>query len=288
MINRHPSATALLFEGKTLLFDCGEGTIQRLIEADISRATIESIFISHFHCDHVLGLFGLISVFRSDFRKKPLEIFAPVGIVEFIKSTLKWMDVVPTFELIIKELPTNFAGEILRTNEYSVQTAMLEHRIDSFGFRVETIPHVNIDIQKVRNLGMNDFRKIGEIKRGNSVRLPDGKVITLEKILAPQKKTVIFVYCGDTRPCLNTIELAQGADVLLHEATFESNFVEKAMERFHTTSTEAAQIAKDAKVRRLVMTHLSTRYKDGRVLLHEAREIFKESYLAKELLISNI
>ena len=289
LTNKHSAATALMLGSEVILFDCAEGTQIQLLHAKISRSHLNHIFISHLHGDHILGLPTLLTTLGADRRTAPLHIYAPTGLKEYLDLGLTIMDAVPSFEIVYHELEHGRKGELLCTNSFRVTTQMLEHRIDSFGFRVEELPHTNISIERARAIGVTDGATIGRIKREGSVILPDdGRTIHFADIAAPQHKPRSFVYAGDTRKCAATIELAQNASLLLHEATFRADMNDKAAERFHSTSEQAAEVAREANVERLFITHISVRYKSGLPLLREARKIFPQTFLAKELCIETV
>jgi ribonuclease Z len=286
LIKKHSSATALLLPAETFLFDCGEYTQVQMLRAGVSRVGIQHLFLSHLHGDHVLGLIGLLSTMAGEGRSAPLHIYAPTNaghsVEEWISLSVKLMDITLTFPIHYHVLPVGFSGEILRTKNAVVTAQMLEHRITSFGFRVEEIPRANIDLEKARDFGIEPSPMLGEIKRVGFVRLADEQIVYLDDIAAPPHKPRSFVYCGDTCVCDATVELAQNADVMLHEATFSDEMLDKAAERFHCTASQAASQAQLAGVGCLYLTHFSVRYKSLVSLLREARRIFPNTRLARE------
>lgn len=288
LVSKHTSATALLLGSEVVLFDCSEGTQIQLLRAKISRAHINHIFISHLHGDHVLGLLPLLTTLNGDRRKDPLHIYAPGGLEAFIRLGMTLMDALPLFPIHVHTLQPDSTGEIAMVKGHRVSVRRLEHRIDSYGFRVEEPPHRNIDIEKVRALGIEEGATIGKIKREGSVQLPDGRIVRFEDIALPERPPKSFVYCGDTRKCAAAVLLAKGASVLIHEATFREDMSDKAGERFHATSTQAAEVAREAGVERLFLTHISVRYKSGLPILREAKKVFPASFLAKELAIVEV
>lgn len=282
-LSRNHSATALLMEGETLLFDCGEGTQRRLLEAKISRSAINHICISHLHVDHVLGVLALLATFSSDKRKRPLLLVGPRGIKEFLSFTLQAMDVWVAYPLDVRELETGFSGRVVDTALYSIDAHMLEHRVDSFGYRVQEKVAANVSMERAAALGLHEGAAIGELKRVGRVELDNGTVVELADVLAPPKNARSFVYCGDTAFSPHAIALARNATVLLHEATFTSDIAHKAAEWGHATAADAARVACEAQVGKLFLTHISARYSTFEPLLAEARAIFPESYIAEEL-----
>jgi ribonuclease Z len=290
--NKHCSATALLLPTETLLFDCGENTQIQLLRAGISRAGIHRIFLSHLHSDHVLGLMGLISTMAGEHRSVPLHIYAPENngrtVEELIALSCALMDITLTFPIEFHSLHAPQAGSLAATPHYTVTARMLAHRIPSFGFRMEESVHINIDLNKARSLGLEPGATLGLIKKHGSTPLEDGRIITLNEIALPPRKPLSFVYCGDTRVCEATVELARNADVMLHEATFSDEMLDKAAERFHCTASQAATQAKLANVGKLYLTHFSVRYKSLAPLARQARKIFPNTALARELRMETI
>jgi ribonuclease Z len=283
LLTRNHSATVLLLPGEVLLFDCGEGTQKRLLEAKISRSSIDRIFISHLHVDHVLGLIALLATFSSDKRTRPVYLTGPKGLRELLDCSFRAMDVFLRYDLEVRELDTHFSGRIVETESYTVDAQMLAHRVDSFGYRLDEKTHVNIDMDKARQCGLQEGAMIGHLKRVGQVQLDSGRVVTLHDVAAPPQKACSFVYCGDTEYSTRTVALARGAGVLLHEATFDASLGPKAGEWGHATASDAARVAKEAGVEKLYLTHISARYTDFSILLKEARAIFPATFIAEEL-----
>jgi ribonuclease Z len=263
-----------------------------MLRAGVSRVGVSHLFLSHLHGDHVLGLVGLLSTMAGEGRSAPLHIYAPTNaghsIAELIDLSTKLMDITLTFPVQHHILPVGFSGELVRTRNAVVTARMLEHRITSFGFRVEELPHVNIDLEKARAFGIEPGPILGEIKRVGYVHRSDGQTIHLADITTPPHTPRSFVYCGDTRVCEASVELAMNADVMLHEATFSDEMLLKAAERFHCTASQAAHQARLAGVGRLYLTHFSVRYKTLAPLLREARKVFPKTTLARECRMETI
>lgn len=283
LTTRHPSGTILKSGSSTFLFDCSEGTQIQMIHAGVSRNSIDAVFITHMHGDHVFGLMPLLSSMSSDNRTSALKIIGPVGIAQFLKISCELTGTNLRFELQITELENNCKGEVFKNGNCAVGAAPMDHVLTSFGYKVQEIPHVNIDRVKLRALGIEPGALVGVLKKQGSARLPDGREIFLKDVIQPEVPGKIFVLCGDTRRTESAAELARNANVLIHEATFGRELLENAAQWFHSTTTDAAETALKADVERLYLTHFSNRYGDLNVLIEEAREVFKNSFLAEEL-----
>lgn len=277
-----PTAVVARIEEAVFLFDCGEGTQRQLIRAGVSRSKIQYIAITHLHGDHVLGLVPLLASMASDRREAPLHLIGPQGLRELVESTLRWTDVTLPFELHVRELPPDFRGEIAVASKWSLHCAPLRHSIPSFGFRLQERRLPAFDPQRLAEFGLASGPLLGELKRRGWVELPTGERVTLEQVTRPRSQPTL-VYCGDTRPCSEAIELARAADVLLYEATFGSTHAELAEETCHSTAAEAASVAAAAGVGRLLLVHISGRYSSAEPLLQEACAIFPNTELAEEL-----
>lgn len=282
---RNVSSVAICFpslSNETWLFDCGEGTQQHILQTKIKPTKIQRIFISHLHGDHLFGLPGILAT-RSVFgTKTPLTLYGPAGITAFIQTVLKISHTHLCYPLEVVEIED---GMNLSIDQYQLRIRQLEHDIPSYGFRVICPDRPRkIDQHRLIQLGIHPGPIYRELKQGKKVHLPDGRIIDGQQFLSPPIPGEVVVYFGDTRPTPNAIELAKEADILIHEATFGKALSEKAKLHYHSTTIEAAQIAKQAKVKTLILTHISSRYheEDTQTLLAEAQEIFPRTYLAED------
>ena len=282
---RHLSACALERKGRLWLFDCGEGTQYQLLRAGLKRSRIDGIFISHFHGDHLYGLMGLISTMALLRREEPMTIVAPRG----IQSILGAMpgaepDLLP-FEINFVELDEGFGRSVvLEDGEFTVTARPLEHRTFAIGFRFEehTRPG-HLHPEQARTLGVTDYADFRRLKDGQPVTLDNGTAVEPEQVLGPERPGIAVAYVPDTRPCEGGRLLARGADLLYHEATFGEDLQQRAIETGHSTAHEAAEVARDAEARRLLLGHFSARYEDPAPLVEEARTLFPDAEAAVEL-----
>lgn len=265
------------------LFDCGEGTQQQLLRSPYTFTKISHIFISHLHGDHLFGLPGLLST-RSFYAKanEELTVYGPPGIQQFLNNALNISGTHLTYPLQVHELD----GEtMLSIDGLTVKAHLLEHVVMSYGFRVEEPNRPGkLDADKLRAMQVPPGPVYGRLKQGETVVLDDGRVLRSEDFVGPEQPGRKFVFCGDTRYCTAAIELAANADVLVHEATFAGAQTDKAFAYYHSTTTQAAAVAKAANVRQLVLTHISSRFRpeDCEELLKEAQEIFPNTLIAMD------
>lgn len=283
--DRHLSATALRRAGRVLLFDCGEGTQFRLVNAEINRARIDAVFITHFHGDHFYGLPGLVSTMALMGRRDPLTIVGPAGIQAAFHCipglNPGWLP----FALSFVELAEDFEHAVVyETPDFFVEARPIEHRIFTAGYRFQERPRLGrLDVEKARALGVTDFHDYRRLKSGEAVTLPDGRIVRPQEVVGPSKPGASFAYVTDTRPCEGGRRLGKGADILYHEATFGSEYQANAVEMAHATAREAAEVARDAGARRLLIGHFSARYPEPSPLVEEARQVFQNTDAAEEL-----
>jgi len=279
---RNVSAVAVSLEGEWLLFDCGEDTQRRILAANLKPSRLERIFITHMHGDHIIGLLALIGTLGLGRRDRPLHLYGPPGLREFLETAQRVQVFYPTYELLINEI--HEAGELCRGDGYSVVCAPMSHRITDYGYKVtESDRPGKFDIDRAASLGVPPGPLFGKLQKGEAVNLADGRTIHPDDVLGEPRPGKRVAYCTDTRPCDSAVELARGADLLIHEATYANDAAEFANERGHSTAEQAAHIAKKAAVKRLVLTHFSAKYKELDVLLEEAVNVFPFSSLASDL-----
>ncbi|MDM5277202.1 ribonuclease Z [Paenibacillus silvae] len=265
------------------LFDCGEGTQHQILSSPLKLSKLEKIFITHLHGDHVFGLPGLLSSRAYQGGTTPLTVYGPPGTERMIKTTMELSQSHLNYDLNIVE---HTGGIVFEDDSFVVEAALLEHRIDSYGYRVtEKDRPGSLDPAKLAAYGLKPGPLFGRLKRGEPISLDSGETVRPEDVLGAPKRGIVITILGDTRPCANVQPLAQNADVLVHEATFMHDLADTAHEYYHSTSIEAAEAAQAANVGQLIMTHFSSRYKDEeqlQPLLEEARSIFPNTRLADE------
>lgn len=283
-INSAPTAQFLEMEERHFLIDCGEGTQVQLRKAKARFSKINHIFISHLHGDHCFGLPGLIASFRLLGRETPLHIYGPKGIKEMLETIFRLTETHKGFEVVYHELDKNYSEKIFEDNRVEVFTIPLNHRIYCNGYLFREKP-------KKRHLKMQEISKYPEIetcdyhnlKLGKDFVLSDGYVLKNEVLTKEPSKSVSYAFCSDTRYFESIVPVIENVDVLYHEATFLHDLKEMADYTGHTTALEAARIARKANVGKLILGHFSNRYGDLSVFTNEAREVFPNTFLPKQL-----
>ena len=267
-----------------IFFDCGEGTQRQLAFAKIRSGNLSKIFITHLHGDHVLGLGGLLQSLSLSQRTRPIELFGPQGIKAFIEALRETLHFMPSFDLIIEEVRD--VGTILETNQYSVNVCKTDHNgILSLAYLLEEKWRPGQFFpEKCKQLGVPEGPQWKRLQFGKSVRLQNGNTVTPEMVLGPRRPGRKVVYTGDTRPSNDVIALSSDADALIHDSTYDDSLLTKAAEYGHSTASQAAEVAKLAKAKLLILTHISNRYKDDGILLEQARRIFPNTIIARDFI----
>ncbi|NJR51257.1 MAG: ribonuclease Z [Leptolyngbyaceae cyanobacterium CSU_1_3] len=267
------------------LFDCGEGTQHQFLRSDLRVSQIRRIFVTHMHGDHIFGLMGLLASCGLAGNPDRIDIYGPPDLDEYLKACRRYSQT--HFSYPVK-VHTVKPGLVFEDEDFAVSCAPLTHRVPAFGYRVaEKDRPGHFDVEKAKALNIPSGPIYGKLKRGDRVMLPDGRQINGAELCGATEIGRKVVYCTDTIYCENAIELAQDADVLIHEATFAHQDAELAYQRLHSTTTMAAQVALQARVKKLLMTHFSPRYAPGNPidltnLLAEARSIFPDTDLASD------
>ncbi|WJE51605.1 ribonuclease Z [Bacillus cereus] len=284
---RNVSAIALqLLEerGETWLFDCGEATQHQILHTSVRPRRIEKIFITHLHGDHIFGLPGLLGSRSFQGGTTPLTVYGPQGIKQFIEVALSVSSTHVKYPLEIVEITEE--GIVFEDKQFSVETKRLSHGIECFGYRiVEKDIQGQLLVEKLLEEGVKPGPIFKRLKDGETVELEDGRVLHGNDFIGPPQKGRIITILGDTRYCEASNQLAQDADVLVHEATFAAEDERQAHDYFHSTTEQAARIAVQANVKRLILTHISSRYQGDtyKELLKEAQALFANAEIAMDL-----
>ncbi len=275
------ASVILAYRGDALLFDCPEGTQKQLMNSQHSLMSINNVFISHMHADHFLGLFGWISTMTLNQRKEKLTIFAPKGGKEKIQKMLREV-VYPSFEIEYKETKK---GKLVENEFFSISAYPLKHEVPCYGFVFKEANKVGeFNRAKAEKLGIPVGPLYAKLASGEKIKV-NGKTFTPKDVMDYTKKRegrkVTIV--ADTRPIKETINEAKGAELIIHEATFLDKQKDKAIEALHTTALEAAELAQKAKAKKLAIFHFSARNNNEEEILTEAKKIFPNTIIPKEL-----
>ncbi len=279
-VDRNTSGIAVHREGETILLDCGEGTQRQMMRWSVGFS-FKEIFFSHYHSDHFIGLIGLARTMGLMDRSEPLTLYGPRGAQRILGGALNVGIERTKFPVEIVEVKP---GDVLARGEYEFRVFETEHRADTVGYAlVEHDRLGRFNPELARSLGIPEGPLWGRLHKGESVQLPDGRTVHPTDLVGPSRKGRTLVYTGDTRPHPAVTIASRGADLLVHEATFSDSEIDRAKETGHSTAREAAEIAREAGVRRLVLTHISPRYSlDAGDLLAEAQAIFPNTAIARD------
>lgn len=262
------------------LFDCGEATQHQILHTSIKPRKINKIFITHLHGDHIFGLPGLLSSRSFQGGNTELTIFGPSGIKEYVETSLKVSSSHLTYPITFVEVNE---GVVMEDNEFKVLAKKLDHGIDSYGYRiVEKDKPGELLVNKLKDIGIMPGPIYKQIKNNPQVKLEDGTVINRSDFIGPAKSGRVVSILGDTRYREEHIEFVKYSNVMVHEATFDQEKSALAHEYYHSTTKQAATLAKQGEVKNLILTHISSRYQkeDDTYLLNEAKEIFPDTKIA--------
>lgn len=279
---RNLTAHVLNVHERFFLIDCGEGTQLQLRRNKIRFGKIDHIFISHLHGDHIFGLFGLISTFNLLNREKDLHIFAHPELENILNRHIEYFERSMSYKIVYHNLNPKQNEIIYEDDKLIVETVPLKHRIPTCGFLFKEQPHLrNLKKDVVTNFDI-PISKIQNIKEGEDFVNEQGEIISNSKLTVLPYKSRSYAYCTDTMYSEKIVPIIENVDLLFHEATLAKNMKKQAKQTYHSTSEDAAKIAKQANAGKLIIGHFSARYKDVQPLVNEAREVFPNTYSAED------
>jgi ribonuclease Z len=269
------------------LFDCGEGTQHQILKSELKISHLRRIFITHLHGDHLFGLVGLLASAGMAGHASRIDIYGPRGLNDYVRDITRHSETHLSYST---EVHTVEAGTVFEDDEFTVSCLPLRHRVETFGYRVVERDRTGaFDVERAARLGIPHGPLYGRLKRGERVRLEDGREFNGRDFCGPTEPGRRMAYCTDTVYCRNAVELAHEADVLIHEATYAQRDEDLARRSLHSTASVAARVALEARAAQLLITHLSPRYAAGNAvtpddLLAEARATFPRTELAHDFL----
>ncbi len=284
-VHRTGRAAGLNVEAETVLWDCGEGTQRQLMRFG-AGFSFSHVFVTHAHADHFLGLPGLLRTMGLQGRQEDLTVYGPPSARAVLQTAVQLGVGKPTFRVEVRGVEP---GERIAFDGWSMHVFRVDHGVPAVGYAlVEEARLGRFDIERARALGIPEGPLFGRLHRGETVEI-EGRSVSPADVVGPSRPGRKVVYAGDTRPCRETVSMARGADLLVHEATFAAEEGVRARETRHSTAAEAAEVAARAGAGRLVLTHVSARYSDRpRVLEAEARDVFPASVVAHDGLLVEI
>ncbi|QZT38308.1 ribonuclease Z [Halosquirtibacter xylanolyticus] len=279
---RNTSAQILSVNEVPYLIDCGEGTQTQMLRYGIKQSRITAVFISHHHGDHILGLYGMLSTFNLIGRTKPLHIYAPSEVHRYFVLQKEFFGEVFDYEIVFHPLSFKGVKKIYEDKRIEVRSFPLKHKVGCCGFLFEEKgKEANIKKSAIETYELS-IADIVAVKAGADHVLGDGRVIPNERMVVQPEASRRYVYCTDTAPCLDQFDELKGVDLLYHEATFDKKQALLAKKTGHSTTTQAATVARNLEVKRLILGHFSSRYKDLAPLLAEAKSVFSECSLVQD------
>lgn len=287
-LRHYASSQVVEIREKMFMIDCGEGTQMQLRRSRLHFMRIGHVFISHLHGDHCFGLIGMISTFGMLGRTAPLHVYADKALGDMLRSQLDMFCQGLEFEVVFHPIDTEAVSVIYEDRSLTVTTIPLSHRVPCCGFlfREKPIPpHIRRDMIDMYGIPVS---QINNIKSGQDWITPDGDVIPNSRLTVPSAEARSYAYCSDTRYIPKLHELVRGVSALYHESTYGSDNAERARKYWHSTASEAARVAHDAGVGKLILGHYSARYDSEETLLEEARRIFPDTVLAEEMAVINV
>lgn len=287
-LKHSPSSQIVEVQGRMYMIDCGEGTQLNIRRSRVAFTRVCSVFISHLHGDHCLGLIGMISTFGLLGRTEPLDVFAPAEYGPMLKSQLDMFVVGLQYEVRFHAVDTTQRQVIFEDKRVTVESIPLDHRIPCCGFLFNekpTLPHINREMIDFYGIPVS---QINNIKLGADWTTDDGTVVPNSRLVFPADPVRSYAYCSDTRYMPDLHKQVEGVNLLYHETTYDKTSEDKARNYYHSTAEQAAMVARDAHVGALLMGHYSARYDDENLLFSEAKEVFDNCILSDEGMVIDV
>ncbi len=281
--SRNHTAILLTYKGENILIDCGEGTQRQFRKARLNPGKVNRILITHWHTDHILGIPGLLKTLGLSGYNKTLHICGPKGTKVLLKALLRLFVIKPDYKIEIKEV----SGKFFETDEFYLEAKKMTHRVPCNAYSFVRKGQRRIDKTKLKKYKIPSGKHLSKLKQGKNITYKKKKYLAKNLTFKEEDKKITVIL--DTAINKNSISIAKNSDVLICEASYLSDLKDKAKEFQHLTSKQAAEIAKKSKSKKLILTHISQRYdKDKKKILNEAKKVFKNTSLVKDLDVVNL
>lgn len=287
-LQHFPACQIVELRGKAFMVDCGEGAQIQLRKSHVAFSRIQAVLITHLHGDHCFGLIGMLSTFGLLGRTAPLHIYAPAALEDMLSQQMKLFCHDFDYAIEFHAVDTTRQSIIYEDKSLTIETIPLHHRMPCAGFLFREkagLPHIRRDMIDFYGIPVS---QINNIKAGADWTTSDGELVPNRRLVIPADAPRSYAYCSDTSYLPHLASQLQGVNLLYHEATYADDMLSNAEKYCHTTARQAAMVAKAANVKRLLLGHYSSRYNDEKVLLNEAREVFADTMLSKELNIYDV
>ncbi|MBQ9676743.1 MAG: ribonuclease Z [Prevotella sp.] len=287
-LHHYSSAQVVELRGKQFMIDCGEGTQMQLRRSRIRFTKLSAVFITHLHGDHCFGLIGMISTFGLLGRTAKLDVYAPAALEKMLYEQMRLFCHGLEYEVVFHAVDTTQQQVIYEDRSLTIETIPLEHRVPCCGYLFRekpTYPHIKRDMIDFYQIPIS---QINNIKAGADWTTAEGEHVPNSRLVEPADTPRSYAYCSDTRYIPTLHERVKGVSMLYHESTYAEDKLDGAEKYYHSTARQAAMVARDAKVGKLLLGHYSSRYEDENVLLNEAKEVFSNSFLSDEQMIFDL
>lgn len=284
-LHHYASSQVVELRGKQFMIDCGEGTQMQLRRSRLRFTKLSAVFITHLHGDHCFGLIGMISTFGLLGRTAKLDIYAPVALERMLYEQMRLFCHGLEYEVVFHAVDTTQQQVVYEDRSLTIETIPLEHRVPCCGYLFRekpTYPHIKRDMIDFYEIPIS---QINNIKAGGDWVTADGEVVPNSRLVEPAKPVRSYAYCSDTRYVPTLHERVKEVTALYHESTYGEDNLQHAEKYYHSTARQAAMVAREAQVGKLLLGHYSSRYEDEEVLLKEAKKVFENSYLTNEQMI---
>lgn len=282
-LRHYASSQIVEVREKILMFDCAEGTQMQLRRSHVRFTKLSHVFITHLHGDHCFGLIGMISTFGLLGRTATLHVHGPEALGPVLEGQIRFFTRDLGFDVAFHPVDTTRHTVVFEDRSITVESIPLEHRMPCCGYLVRekpSLPHIRREMMDFYQIPVS---QVNNIKMGADWTTADGELVANSRLVKPADPVRSYAYCSDTRYMAGLHEMVKGVTTLYHESTYGDDMLRNAEKYCHSTARQAAMVARDAQVGKLLLGHYSSRYEDESVLLREAREVYSNTFLTNEM-----